>query len=286
MDSLNICQICGKTFQCSGNLQKHAHTHRGNRQQMPLHLLERIKIIHKQDGSISYVCVICGENSPAYEYLVPHLASHLKFVNQLSCEICGMEFAEKKKYLMHSKTHGDKCSICYKEFVSRDEFQSHLERHYGPFYKCDMCAQGFLSQSNHAKHMAIQHLNKEPHRCPVCFENFKSKREIMAHVKGHGSSRELMVPHDLADRIKVCNKRYVCAICSLEYTKLSMMTSHLENHLQSKWQCHVCGSEFVKQLHLSNHHRTHTSSTLCPCPAQRCSKCKRIKVQRESKFRK
>ena len=86
----------------------------------------------------------------------------VQFKNQLSCEDCGKLFADNKQMELHSKKiHGDK------DFV------------------CDICNNGYRTQSILDNHMEFQHQKQTMHICNECGKPYNKELNLKRHKKNH-----------------------------------------------------------------------------------------------------
>ena len=157
------CNVCGYAFKNSGDLRKH-------------------KAIHLEVRP--YACNICGKTFVRNSHLKIHLAIH-EGVKLYSCKQCHKAFGGRTQLKRHEITHEERkflCNHCGKKFQTKTECQTHVEGvHIGKTHNCSICRKEFSFKENMLRHLKI-HSSDRSFVC-ICGSNFKSKAEIVMHMK-------------------------------------------------------------------------------------------------------
>lgn len=132
-------------------------------------LLIHFDVLHITNGT---VCADCGFSCKNINSLRHHrIRMHYQVFTHL-CEICGREFPNKAKYLMHFTTHFDErnvmCQVCSAKFKTQKALALHMRMHTGEKpYKCDTCNKRFSHYSDMKRH-TVTHTGDYPYKCGVC----------------------------------------------------------------------------------------------------------------------
>ena len=138
------CQFCNKFFLRKYNLDMHIMTHSNKH---PFH------------------CDKCGVRFNRKSSLTRHERIHSNGKPRFSCDICSCTFTRKDKFIMHTRTHGERR------------------------FKCTVCGYTFRQKTYLDDHMASVHSNERPFLCDKCGVRFKRKRNLNAHKKNHSDER-------------------------------------------------------------------------------------------------
>ena len=100
-----------------------------------------------------------------------------------TCEVCGKQFFEKKKFDKHRRNPYMKdlyCGNCDMKFCSYDSYKQHLSIHSNDFVKCDFCSFSTKYKRNLSRHMKVHAKLCE---CKHCNKIFSSIYSLQRHVK-------------------------------------------------------------------------------------------------------
>uniref|UniRef100_A0A1B6BWN3 Protein krueppel n=1 Tax=Clastoptera arizonana TaxID=38151 RepID=A0A1B6BWN3_9HEMI len=133
-----VCETCGQSFNCKGNLTQHRYTHG-----------EEVE------------CDLCNKKYPHRNAL----SVHKRFVHvkkkPLECNLCGKKFRHKQTLKTHLDTHADgkkyQCRYCNVKFTQRAAIKTHMKGvHMGiEPYICEICFKSFKWKSTFYKHKSV-----------------------------------------------------------------------------------------------------------------------------------
>ena len=126
-----------------------------------------------------------------------------------------------------------------------------------PVYVCEECGKFYRARKTLKDHYLREHAQSkedEPlylyitgnkYQCPICFNNFHSGSELVAHTKKH--TGELQIP---------------CKLCGKVYSSVHVLRRHIEHiHTELRprpFQCELCDYAASNKWHLKEHYRRHT----------------------------
>uniref|UniRef100_A0A182K5V3 Protein krueppel n=1 Tax=Anopheles christyi TaxID=43041 RepID=A0A182K5V3_9DIPT len=271
----NKCYVCYKIY--------------GNEAELTAHLIEH-------NDLLPFRCRQCSTNERVFEYrtiraLNKHLETHrypfdctecrLRFrkittrndhflrmhmsVGVYTCERCGVEFQELRKFRLHLAAHRNlelqryKCTICSKAFQTstllvRHKFEVHASKPPN-----QQCMRLFKAKSNYMPHKKLLLQQEGLIECSEtgCVQQFTSFREWRRHMKTHYPEEPLywehkdILPESLQDASSY-PKACLEAGCSYVAATLSLMFCHYRMHYKS-FQCDQCNSKYSSVSALRRH---------------------------------
>ncbi|GFX61629.1 zinc finger and BTB domain-containing protein 47 [Trichonephila clavipes] len=161
-------------------------------------------------------CNMCGEMFATTLLLHYHKASHKKIL--FPCDKCGSKFYNKRKLVMHMKTHeeneGFKCPFCDLQFKTNKCLKKHAVIHSDELpYQCNECLQRFLTDMDLRNH-ALRH-KKRQFVCKDCGKGYDNKNRFDQHCSGHVNRK----------------KSFKCDQCNKSFTFRSNFLKHKRTHL-------------------------------------------------------
>lgn len=126
---------------------------------------------YQQDPNQNFVCPVCGQMFPSFNYLANHMVNHLP-----------------SETVTKGPGEGNKihiCKVCNKSFSRSDMLTRHMRLHTGlrP-YECRICGQVF-SRSDHLHTHNRTHTGEKPYRCPHCPYAAPRRDMITRHMRIH-----------------------------------------------------------------------------------------------------
>ncbi|KAL0269292.1 UNVERIFIED_CONTAM: hypothetical protein PYX00_007082 [Menopon gallinae] len=198
------------------------------------------------------MCSVCNQVYSNDLNLKKHMYNVHRMI-RVKCNVCDKE-VNKKSLVRHMKNvHSaqmsfkkDKipedekvpCTYCGKKCSSSISLLNHVRSvHEAEQYKCSKCE--FEGTRKHLeRHIRKQH-NDEVYQCGSCQKILKSKSTLKEHMWIHSDQR-----------------RYICAICGLQFKRTSNYHGHMKSHQGKKFQCRICGNFFLRKRYLAVHEQT------------------------------
>ncbi|KAI5741138.1 hypothetical protein M8J76_010674 [Diaphorina citri] len=246
-DSTYLCELCGKGFRHTTNLNVHMRTH------------------VRPELRNFITCNHCDRKFPSKFALKEHLNTHYD-LRPYSCYVCDKAFHKSQLLTQHMLTHQDpkdktfQCSQCDKEFSRRTSLIVHIRKHslVGKF-GCRICGERFADQGDLKRHGTQVHtqdelrdrrkllFDKNVVECPICHK-FLSRATLPSHTRSYHASEQYPL-HCLAGR------------GSLAYHMRSFHSME-----GGSWRCQYCGDAFMTRDLCTRHEYKHTGHTPFKCP--------------------
>ena len=80
----------------------------------------------------------------------------------------------------------------------------------------------------------------------------------------HQGSMKYFVPEYLRGHVKINYdkpKSYTCSLCSMSYTRINLVTRHLDRHKYETFSCHLCGKESTTKVSCKTHYKCNICMT-------------------------
>ncbi|XP_023954694.2 zinc finger protein 91 [Bicyclus anynana] len=247
------CSICKKVFQYRKVYLSHMAIHFKRGESAATAVVGTVAPLSldksKFDGT--YTCQLCGKVCDSENSLKCHTSWHnsktLLYGARHECEICNVQFTNKRRLELHTRTHFEddngpfKCHICGKGYIVEDYYKRHVKGH------------NFDHQSHKKR---IEKLRKDKVKCPICERYYPDLIHLIRHLRRtHPESKMIKEDPDAPPPIY-----YSCKLCAKVFLDERRLQHHEESHLRKPefFKCKFCGK---KTISLKNH-RVHIKGHL------------------------
>ncbi|CAB1327161.1 unnamed protein product [Coregonus sp. 'balchen'] len=168
------------------------------------------------------------------------------------------------------------CEICGKIETNKGRMTSHMIKHTGLPFSCDICAKKFKRQDFLTRHKRSKHNPGITYSCSVCGKTFRQATSRDTHERGHtgknywcsdcGETFKERRDRDTHDCIVYKGERpFSCSECNKDFERQYHLKKHqMEKHpllveqtVSCKPTCSVCGKVFMYIKWLIRHERSH-----------------------------
>lgn len=211
---------------------------------------KRLKKI--QGTKKQFACPICQKTFQNSNKLSKHQQIH-GTSSPFKCEHCKKSFTSKFKLVRHVLIHSDRkpfsCSICERTFHRKDHLKNHIKIH-SPCKKVHVCEKSdckkeYTSSLSYKKHLALHAAEEGKLDCQICQKSFKTKDEVLYHLKIHAGSRTVKNPDE---------KKFSCDYCQRKFFTRKDVRRHLVVHTGKRdFLCQFCPQRFGRKDHLVRH---------------------------------
>ncbi|EAT41789.1 AAEL006615-PA [Aedes aegypti] len=252
------CNVCGKTFGTSEELQTHLNQHCKDRPNQ---------------------CEFCSKVFPRSSHLIIHRRRHTG-ERPFKCKYCEKAFVDSRALSVHTRLHtGERvtCDICLKTFASSSGLIVHRRIHLGIHpYKCDYCPKSF-AQSTALKYHLKKH---DAANLPTTTGNPQTSTIDSSSFSEHSSDQSNPPSTNTASSTspepsttKPTPDHVKCPVCNKHFRSAEYLARHRRTHSGERpYQCEICGKNFSTTSYLVIHRRRHTSERPYKCPYEDCSK--------------
>ncbi|XP_042190321.1 PR domain zinc finger protein 15 [Callorhinchus milii] len=212
---IHPCDICGRIFNSTGNLERHKIIHTGVKshtcEQCGKSFARRDMLkehMRVHDNVRDYLCAECGKGMKTKHALRHHMKLH-KGIKEYECKECHRKFAQKVNMLKHYKRHtGVKdfmCELCGKTFSERNSMENHKLLHtVGKQWTCSVCEKKFVTEYMLYKHVQLTHKKVEAQNCHLCGTKVSTRASMNRHMRRKHPEQEINLHEgELGDMTRV-----------------------------------------------------------------------------------
>lgn len=197
---------------------------------------------YHQEHYSKYSCDTCSNFYKSSEEFVFHLEKTL-----FKCDVCSQSFTTAYRLHQHYRWHlgidSFKCQYCSKIFSKYSVYLFHEKNHTGekPF-RCNFCGKWFPVLSNLNIHLKFNDLFV----CNICQKIFSKMSSLILHKRIHSNDVQLESKNKvfsqsstfkIHSRKHTSKKVYKCNACFKSFTRLSLLNSHLNTHINDVRKC-------------------------------------------------
>lgn len=271
------CNLCNEIFDCPKERRVHKSTHHKNVHNLmgETHEIPNVNSSHFEEVfvKIDNENKIISENVNIQEeksLIIMKSTVSSGLTQVFLCYMCGLKFTCKKLLIAHSKEAHDgskfKCMICLQLFVNESDYNNHLKIH--PL-ECTLCGKFFFKRTNLRNHVR-RHLGIKPFKCLYCDKTFSTRQKVSEHTNTHTGNAPLkckecgksfkrysnLIQHRKSKHAleKKSIKEYLCQCGEIFHTK-KRLEWHKETHNIKPQFCTYCSERFIHTASLTRHIR-------------------------------
>ena len=188
------------------------------------------------------------------------------------CSECNMMLS-KKAMTFHMKEHKDmrstsNCSICNKIIV-RGGMRHHMRTAHvmkdlendvsstfsdNLFLKCKHCLK-LVRRTAYPKHLIEQHTSVRISRCPLCYHDFSTKKNMFHHLEVIHKDKDLhYLDQDKQPKFSKEDCKVKCDDCEEKFiTDVSLSFHITRNHGERNYECERCQRKLTSKHNLNRH---------------------------------
>ncbi|XP_049311617.1 uncharacterized protein LOC105222953 isoform X3 [Bactrocera dorsalis] len=168
------------------------------------------------DGSLPFICDICGHGYQLSSNLAVHLRRHVHDYTY-GCEICNKFCATSTDLKTHMRSHTEEkpfvCDLCGHRTGTSSHLLAHRRRHLKRrLYKCELCPKTFYDKQILKQHQKI-HSSVRDKICDICNKGFITNNKLRQHRLIHDPE-----------------KKYSCKICGKRFAQSAGLCGHMKSH--------------------------------------------------------
>lgn len=198
-------------------------------------------------------CPQCGKVCDSENSLKCHIRWHTSksslYGSRHECTICNLQFTNKRRLELHTRTHYEddngpyKCTVCGKGYIDEDYYRRHVKSHN-------------FDSTSHKKR--LEKLRKDKVKCPICPRYYPDLVKLIRHLRrSHPESKMIKRDPDAPPQ-----QYYSCKLCTKVFLDERRLQLHEEAHLRKHafFKCKFCGLKSVSLkkhlLHVKQRHLT------------------------------
>lgn len=227
---------------------------------------DKLKELHEDSDEVDtllaprgYACLICGKTYRNLGSFQKHEKAHDQLINPVTKSPIPTPIISLKQLTDNiTKESGIYSCGCGKQFRRKTSVSACMKVHRNSGVGCQWCPLVFLKQLDLRKHCRLDHPShrKSKHRCITCNKVFLTRKSLKTHSKHHTKKTSSEITNSDQTDCEVNSKTEAKIVARKSVRHLSK-NSDLNETLKFKFVCRICSEEFTTLGALTLHSSTH-----------------------------